>query len=170
MKAPVASKRSTRHPTLSPRGVGLGGRSTSTLETRSWNGSGPGFLVAEMASEVGSTGRVAGIDISEAMLAMARERCSKLSAAARVDLELGDARKLPFPDESFDAAVSTQVYEYVSDVDAAIREVRRVLKPGGHFLVVDTDWDSIVWHGADPGLTTALLRAWSEHLVDPHLP
>ena len=105
------------------------------------------------------------------MLAMGRERGSKLSAAAaRVDFELGDATRLPFPDESFDAAVSTQVYEYVSDVDAAIREVNRVLKPGGHLLIVDTDWDSIVWHGADPVLTTTILRAWSEHLVDPHLP
>lgn len=133
-------------------------------------GSGPGFLVAEMASEVGPTGRIAGIDISEAMLEIARERCSRLSAAAPVDFQLGDATKLPFPDGSFDAAVSTQVYEYVADVDTAIREARRVLKPGGHILIVDTDWDSIVWHGADPVLTSTVLRAWVEHLVDPHLP
>jgi ubiquinone/menaquinone biosynthesis C-methylase UbiE len=133
-------------------------------------GSGPGFLAAEMAAEVGPTGRVSGIDISEQMLAMARQRCSKLGTAAPVDFQFGDATKLPFPDESFNVAVSTQVFEYVADVDAALGEVRRVLRPGGRILVVDTDWDSIVWHGADPVLTAAVLAAWAEHLVDPHLP
>ena len=133
-------------------------------------GSGPGFLAAEMASEVGPTGRVSGADISEAMLSMARMHCAKLSSTALVDFQVGDATKLPFPDETFNAAVSTQVYEYVADVDAAIREVKRVLKPGGRVLVVDSDMDSIVWHGADPALTATILRAWDEHLVDPHLP
>ena len=133
-------------------------------------GSGPGLLAAEMALDVGPTGRISGIDISETMLQMARSRCAQLTSAALVDFQLGDATKLPYPDETFNAAVSTQVYEYVADVDAAIREVRRVLKPGGRVLVVDTDWDSIVWHGADPALTAAVLRAWGEHLVDPHLP
>ena len=133
-------------------------------------GSGPGFLAAEMASEVGPMGRVSGIDISQTMLAMAQEKCSKLSMAAPVDFQLGDATKLPFRDGTFDAAVSIQVYEYVADVDAALSEARRILKPGGRILVVDTDWDSIVWHGADPVLTASVLSAWAEHLVDPHLP
>jgi arsenite methyltransferase len=133
-------------------------------------GSGPGLLAAEMALDVGPTGRVSGVDISETMLQMARSRCAQLTSAALVDFQVGDATKLPFPDETFDVAVATQVYEYVADVDAAIREVGRVLKPGGRVLVVDTDWDSIVWHGADPVLTATVLRAWGEHLVDPHLP
>jgi arsenite methyltransferase len=133
-------------------------------------GSGPGFLAAEMASEVGPDGRVSGIDTSEAMLAMAQERCSKLRMAAPVEFQLGDATKLAFPDGTFNVAVSIQVYEYVADIDAALSEARRVLKPGGRILVVDTDWDSIVWHGADPALTARVLSAWAGHLVDPHLP
>jgi len=133
-------------------------------------GSGPGFLAAEMASEVGPMGRVSGIDISQTMLEMAQEKCSGLSMAAPIDFQLGDATKLPFPNATFDAAVSIQVYEYVADVDAALSEARRVLKPGGRILVVDTDWDSLVWHGADPALTASVLSAWAEHLVDPHLP
>ncbi len=99
-------------------------------------GSGPGFLTAEMMSEVGPSGQISGIDVSEHMLAMARERCSKRGAAATVDFQLADATKLPFPDGSFDAVVSTQVYEYFADVDAALGEARRVLRAGGRLLVV----------------------------------
>jgi arsenite methyltransferase len=133
-------------------------------------GSGPGFLAAEMASDVGSAGHISGVDISETMLGMAQERCSRLGLGDQVDFKIGDATKLPFPDERFDAAVSTQVYEYVADIDGALAEVHRVLRPGGRVLVVDTDWDSLVWHGADPVLSARVLKAWEEHLVDAHLP
>jgi SAM-dependent methyltransferase len=87
-----------------------------------------------------------------------------------VDFQVGDATRLPFPDATFGAVVSTQVYEYVPDLLAAIAEAHRVLRPGGRVLVVDTDWDSIVWHGANPVLTTRILKAWEEHLVHAHLP
>ena len=133
-------------------------------------GSGPGFLAAEMASEVGPSGRISGIDISETMIAIARERVSKSGLATELDFKLGDATKLPFPDTTFDAVASTQVYEYVTDLFAAFVEVHRVLRPGGRVLVVDTDWDSVVWHGADPVLTARILKAWEEHLVHAHLP
>src|SRR5262249_6682702 len=43
-------------------------------------------------------------------------------------------------------------------------------RPGGRLLVVDTDWDSIVWHSSSPERMTRVLDAWTEHLVDPHLP
>ena len=133
-------------------------------------GSGPGFLAAEMAAEVGPSGRISGIDISETMITIARERWAKSGLATQVDFQLGDATKLPFPDATFDAVVSTQVYEYVTDLFAALAEVNRVLRPGGRVLVVDTDWDSVVWHGADPTLTARILKAWEEHLVHAHLP
>jgi ubiquinone/menaquinone biosynthesis C-methylase UbiE len=97
-----------------------------------------------MAGEVGTDGRVHGIDPSESMLASARRR------DAPVEFGTGDALALPFPDEHFDVAVCTQVYEYVEDIAAALVEARRVLRPGGRLLVLDTDWDSIVWHSSDP--------------------
>ena len=62
-------------------------------------GSGPGFLAAEMAAEVGPDGRVYGIDPSESMLASAGRR------DAPVEFGPGDALVLPFPDEQFDVAV-----------------------------------------------------------------
>ena len=106
-------------------------------------GSGPGFLAAEMAEEVGADGRVHGIDPSHSMLAIAR------SSETPVDYSPGDALALPFGDEQFDAAVSTQVYEYVDDIEGALAEARRVLRSGGRLLVLDTDWDSIVWHSSN---------------------
>jgi arsenite methyltransferase len=45
-----------------------------------------------------------------------------------------------------------------------------VLRPGGRALVLDTDWDSIVWASSDNERMDRVLAAWEEHLVDPHLP
>jgi arsenite methyltransferase len=132
-------------------------------------GSGLGLLACEMAAEVGASGSVDGVDPSESMLALARgRRCPAGSAEMR--FVAGDAGALPFADESFDAAVATQVYEYVQDLPAALSEAFRVLRPGGRLLVLDTDWDSVVWHSGDAERMRRVLAAWDEHLVDPHLP
>jgi ubiquinone/menaquinone biosynthesis C-methylase UbiE len=127
-------------------------------------GSGPGLLTAEMALEVGPSGTVTGIDPSEQMIALARERDPTTTFVH------GTATELPFRDASFDAVTSTQVYEYVDDVPGALAEARRVLRPGGRLLVLDTDWDSIVWHSRDETRMRRVLAAWDEHLVDPYLP
>jgi arsenite methyltransferase len=84
-------------------------------------GSGPGLLAHEMAAEVGALGSVEGIDPSESMLALARERRPP-DGAAEIRFVAGDACALPFADASFDAAVATQVYEYVHDMPASLRE------------------------------------------------
>jgi arsenite methyltransferase len=130
-------------------------------------GVGPGLLACDMAAAVGEGGRVAGIDPSASMLEMARRRCA---GQPWTDFRPGEAAKLPFDDGSFDAVVSTQVYEYVADIGAALAEARRVLRPGGRLLVLDTDWDSVVWNTADRARMRRVLDAWDDHLHDPHLP
>jgi arsenite methyltransferase len=132
-------------------------------------GSGPGFLTSEMACEVGPAGRVHGVDPSESMLALARRR-ERAPDAAPVELQVGDALALPFAGASLDAVVSTQVLEYVDDVPGALEEARRVLRPSGRLLVLDTDWDSIVWHSSDEDRMQRVLAKWNDHLADPHLP
>src|SRR5690242_4370002 len=132
-------------------------------------GSGPGLLACEMAAEVGAAGSVDGVDPSESMLVLARDRRPP-KGAAEIRFVAGDACALPFREETFDAAVATQVYEYVQDIPAALGEVFRVLRPGGRLLVLDTDWASIVWHSRDTERMRRVLAAWEEHLVDPHLP
>lgn len=130
-------------------------------------GSGPGLLAFDMAAAVGPGGRVQGIDASEPMIAIASKRCA---AQPWVRFEKADARKLPFPDAAFDLAVSTQVYEFVREIPAALAELNRVLRPGGRAAIVDTDYGSLVIHTENPARMARVLAAWDEHFVHPHLP
>ncbi len=132
-------------------------------------GSGPGFLAVEMAAAVGRGGHVRGVDVSDDMLRMARARQVPPDSAP-VEFARGGAEQLPVPDGDADVAVSTQVLEYVPDVPRALAEIRRALRPGGRVLILDTDWDSIVWHSSDEERMQRVLTAWEEHLIDPHLP
>ncbi len=130
-------------------------------------GVGPGLLAYDLARLVGETGQVVGLDLSPAMIAAAGARLSGLPQAR---VEQGDATRLAFPDAAFDLAVSTQVYEYVADMPAALAELHRVLRPGGRALILDTDWRSIVWHSSDKSRMERVLTCWDAHLADPHLP
>lgn len=129
-------------------------------------GSGPGFLCESMADAVGPKGRVLGLDISDDLLAAATTRNTR----PQLTYGKSDAIALDAPDGAFDVAVSTQVYEYVADCDRALREMQRVLKPGGRALVVATDWDSVVWRSSDRERMRAMLAAWEGHCADPRLP
>ncbi len=73
---------------------------------------------------------VTGVDITEAMLRRGRERVATAGAADRVQLLVGQAERLPFPDGSFDALTFTYLLRYVADPVATLRELARVLKPG----------------------------------------
>lgn len=130
-------------------------------------GSGPGFLASAMGDAVGTSGWICGVDLSEPLLAMSKVHCAHQSW---VEFRYGDATGLPFPDNHFDVAASTQVYEYVADVETALTELYRVLRPGGRAVILDTDWDSIVWHTTNRERMERILAAWDEHLVDPCLP
>ena len=66
--------------------------------------------------------------------------------------------------------VSTQVFEYVDDVVGALDEVRRVLRPAGRVVLLDTDWGSVVWRSSDDARMGRVLAAFEQHLTDPHLP
>lgn len=130
-------------------------------------GSGPGFLAAAIAERVGSAGRVCGVDISAPLLDYAR---TTFGAVPVLQFGEADATRLPFADASFDALVCTQVLEYVADVDTALAEFARVLRPGGRVVVMDTDWDSAVWNCSDPDRMARVLKVWDLHIPHPHLP
>lgn len=130
-------------------------------------GVGPGLLAEDLAQAVGPEGRMLGIDQSDAMVEMTAARCSHQPWAT---FEVADACVLPCEDQSVDCAVSTQVYEYVADMPRALKELLRVLVPGGRVLILDTDYDSFVLRSDDPGLTAEILEAWDAHFVHRDLP
>jgi ubiquinone/menaquinone biosynthesis C-methylase UbiE len=130
-------------------------------------GSGPGFLASAIAEAVGPSGSVCGVDISASLLEVAKSQCRQ---ELRIEFRHGDATQLPYPPDDFDVVVSTQVLEYVSGVDAALAEFYRVVRTGGKVAILDTDWDSIVWHSRDRARMNRILEAWGKHAADPRLP
>jgi ubiquinone/menaquinone biosynthesis C-methylase UbiE len=96
-------------------------------------GFGTGNEVADLAELVGETGLVAGIDISPGMLAVAQRKLAAKEVKAPLDLKVGDARSLPWPDASFDAVYSSFTLELfpLADIPTVLAECKRVLKPGG---------------------------------------
>ncbi|KAF4690084.1 Hexaprenyldihydroxybenzoate methyltransferase, mitochondrial [Perkinsus olseni] len=95
-------------------------------------GCGGGLLTEEMASTYGYN--ITGIDISEASLQQARQHINNLS---NLSFEKGTIYSIPFPDNSFDGVIVSDVFEHLLDLRKAATEVYRVLKPGG-VLVFDT--------------------------------
>jgi arsenite methyltransferase len=120
-----------------------------------------------MSSVVGSTGHIAGVDAADSAIEIAQRRCSELN---NVRFQHGEAAHLPFDDATFDAVMSSQVFEYLDDVSSALAEMFRVLKPGGRVLIHDTDWGALLWHASDPDRMARIMKVWDGHLADPHLP
>lgn len=97
-------------------------------------GCGPGVNVPGLADDVGPAGRVVALDYAAGMVERAREMTRDRPNAAAVR---GDAAHLPFPDGSFDAVYSTLAVSAMPEAPAAVREARRVLRPGGRLVVLD---------------------------------
>ena len=79
--------------------------------------------------------RVVGLDITQRMIELARDKAA--AQPAKVGFLVGDMLALPFPDRSFDIVTTGYGLRNVPDLDTAIREVARVLRPGGRFLSLD---------------------------------
>lgn len=102
-------------------------------------GCGTGVVFAELASAVGSSGGITGLDHGVGFLADARSRAESGAYSDIVELIRGDAHRLPFPDASFDAAHTERVLMHLADPDAALRELSRVVRPGGWIVCVEPD-------------------------------
>jgi ubiquinone/menaquinone biosynthesis C-methylase UbiE len=98
-------------------------------------GFGPGTLIEEMATKI-TKGRIVGIDMSPLMLEQASKRNAVAIREGRVSLQYGSALALPFADGTFDKALSANSIHIWSDQLAGIKEMRRVLKPGGELVIV----------------------------------
>jgi SAM-dependent methyltransferase len=99
-------------------------------------GCGAGFDAFVAAQLVGPEGRVAAVDLSPEMLAVARAGQAG-AAFPRIEFREASAEALPFPDDSFDTALSNGVLNLIPDKPAALREIFRVLRPGGRLQACD---------------------------------
>ncbi len=99
-------------------------------------GCGAGFDTLQAARQVGPSGRVIAIDMTEAMLEKARAGASAVGLG-NVDARLGYAEELPVDSESVDVVISNGVINLCPDKVAVMKEVRRVLRPGGRFQIAD---------------------------------
>src|SRR5215471_14128042 len=99
-------------------------------------GCGIGGATFPLAEITGPSGLAAGVDISNAMIEAAT---SRLADRSGMDFRVGEASAIPYPDRFFDAARSERVFLYLPDRLAAIREMKRVVKPGRRIVLLDVD-------------------------------
>jgi len=117
-------------------------------------GSGGGIDVLLSARRVGPTGKVYGLDMTDEMLALARENQAR-AGATNVEFLKGEIEAIPLPDQSVDVVISNCVINLSSDKAQVLREAFRVLKPGGRFAVSD-----VVVRGAVPPEVRRNVELW----------
>lgn len=101
-----------------------------------------------LATDLGATGQLVGIDASAAMLDVARQRSTKAPCA--VQFMVGDALSLEHEDESFDAVRSERTLQWLPDPEVAVAGFARVLRPNGRLSLIDTDWSTLRLDIGDP--------------------
>lgn len=129
-------------------------------------GCGPGFVAVGMAGLVGAQGRVFGIDINERFVRDANRRGA---AAGNVACRLLEDGRIPLDDGAVDRALAKNVLEYVPDVGSTLKEIRRVLEPGGRLLALDSDWGFVVVEPWGKEATEAFFHAASPAFREPHI-
>ena len=117
-------------------------------------GSGGGIDVLLSARRVGPTGKAYGLDMTDEMLALARENQQK-AGVENVEFLRGEIEAIPLPDDSVDVIISNCVINLSADKGQALREAFRVLKPGGRFAVSD-----VVVRGELPADVRRSMELW----------
>lgn len=113
-------------------------------------GCGPGTITLDLATSV-APGLVVGVDVVPKPLDVARSK-AKVRGDTTTRFVLGDIYALDIEDDAFDVVHAHQVLQHLSDPVAALREMRRVCRPGGIVAARDADYGAMTWYPADPRL------------------
>jgi ubiquinone/menaquinone biosynthesis C-methylase UbiE len=135
---------------------GLSHASVPTNATILDIGCGGGRTIAKLAA-IARDGKVFGIDYSEDSVAIARRTNAKLIDTGRVDVRVASVAQLPFGDDTFDLVTAIETHFFWPDLLSNMREVLRVLKPGGTFVII-----AEVYKGAQ-NLTAKLAEKYVKH-------
>ncbi|MEN8239745.1 MAG: methyltransferase domain-containing protein [Actinomycetota bacterium] len=117
-------------------------------------GCGLGDAAISLATSLGTTGELVGVDASSAMLVVARQRSSEAPCAVR--FSVGDARSLKEADDSFDAVRSERTLQWLPDPKIVVAGFARVLRSGGRMSLIDTDWSTLRLDVGNPQITRAV--------------
>jgi ubiquinone/menaquinone biosynthesis C-methylase UbiE len=131
-------------------------------------GCGPGAITTDFAKIV-APGKVIGIDIDESQIEFARNHTGGLGIE-NLDFKVADIYKLPFLDDSFDAAFAHTTFQHLSDPVSALKEIYRVLKPGGFVGIRDDDVGSAIWSPINSLMEkghTIFQEVWKHNGGDP---
>ena len=120
-------------------------------------GCGPGSITRGLAERV-APGEVIGIDLSRETLAAARDE-AVARGVTNLRYEEASVYQLPYADASFDVAYAHQVFQHLKEPAAALREILRVLRPGGLIGVRDVDWGTASYWPTDP---------WIDRFIETH--
>ncbi|MFE2329976.1 class I SAM-dependent methyltransferase [Streptomyces sp. NPDC059385] len=114
-------------------------------------GCGPGTITADLAELVAPGGSVTAVDAAEDVVEQARAYAQERGVTG-VRFGTADVHALDFPDDSFDVVHAHQVLQHVGDPVQALREMRRVCRPGGIVAARDADYAAMTWYPQAPGL------------------
>ncbi len=130
-------------------------------------GCGAGHLLPHLAKAVGGSGTIYGLDPTTDQMEQAKKRCEDFQNIIFIEEH---ADKSDLQDESCDSATSTQALEYIPNVDAALDEITRIIKPGGAFVNISILWDHFKFFGADEKLNDKVHEAFRAHCSHQMLP
>jgi ubiquinone/menaquinone biosynthesis C-methylase UbiE len=132
-------------------------------------GCGNGTFLALLGRVVGAQGRAVGVEYAPAFVAEARSRIASEGLDDCVTVVEGNAYGLPFDDNSFDAARCERVLMHLDDPVAAIREMHRVVRPGGRVVVTEPDWAGLLMDHPDPDALTLLYNSFLTRFRQPRM-
>lgn len=126
-------------------------------------GSGSGVICRLVAPHVAPGGEVVGLDISPQFTTVAREYAAGAELGHLTRFETGQAEDLPYPQDSFAGAFALRLLMHAADPDLVVRELARVVRPGGRLVLADWDFGTVAVSHPDRELTRRILNWRTDH-------